>query len=444
MESRQKEDKSESVDMSSVESGLLLPKTPDLSLKKIDRTVSFRLPKPRRRDPEADNLPDITPELLIKLNSLWNLEDIAEDRPVSVLIRAVREHLDAINPYIEMLKDDQRSWFECWGFLYKIAQNLDQAAEDRANMRFYSVPEDLRMKELRSRMNLGKADTEWEAAKAEYTNEFDKRLKVITALEADVKAISEAKNISDLQKYNVSLIARRQVEENGGHEVPKRTFCACIYSLFFRKPSSSAINQVEAVQNQNQDFQDLRAKLITQYNDEIKFKTDLLNIFGETAPKKSDNYRREWNEIKGKIMHDQIDFYRCQSKEVMLHCIRLYSLAFRTYYLIYGENPVADTSKTFDTDSKKVEKIYDEQDKLVFKAKDCFKQLVRGMKNNMSMFYCLQPDRCEFNKYLDNYVNIRSAEERDAILAGNATKGMLEKVFPDFESPEEAFKISII
>ena len=197
---------------------------------------------------------------------------------------------------------------------------------------------------------------------------------------------------------------------------------------------------LKAAKNENQDFQDLRAKLITQYNDEIKFKTDLLNIFGESAPKKSDNYRREWNEIKGKIMHDQIDFYRCQSKDVMLHCIRLYTLAFRTYYLIYGENPVADALSSLDADSRKTEKNYDEQDKLVLKAKDCFKQLVRGMKSNMSMFYCLQPDRCEFNKYLDHYVNIRSNEERDAILAGKATEEMLEKVFPDFESPEEAFK----
>ncbi len=437
METRPQDSKKEQLQPTEIEINLLEPKTPDLSLRRKDHTVAFKLPHLHRKDSEADDLPDITPELMAKLNALWGLEDAVEDRPIHVLVRAVREHLDAINPYIEILKDYQRSWFECWQFMYKIAQNLDQAAEEQLNIKFYSVPESLRMLELRARANLGKDNTEWENAKLEYTIEFDKRRNKLVALEAKVKEITDAKDLTALIKYDVNLH-----EEPAAKKTPSRKpgCLSFLYVLFTPKKPVQPPVDVKAKQDE-QSFQNLREKLLKRYQDELEFQTNNLNEFGEAAPKKSDKYSSEWKEIKAKILHHQIDFYRGQSKDVMLHCIRLYTLAIRTFYLIYGENPIADAKEQAMFEQKRIKQIYDDQDKLVMKAKECFKQMIKGLKSHLSLFYCLQPDRCEFTKYLSNYANIPKQEDRDAILAGKAEDDILEKVFPEFEAPEEAFKL---
>lgn len=438
MENRKQESKRDIQNLPEIEINLLEPKTPDLSLRRKDHTVAFKLPHPHRKDSEADDLPDITPELMAKLNALWGLEDAVEDRPIHVLVRAVREHLDAINPYIEILKDDQRSWYECWQFLYKIAQNLDHAAEEQMNIRFYSVPESLRLMELRARSNLGKDETEWEKAKIEYTIEFDKRREKIVELAAKVKEIADAKDLTALIKYDVSLREPPVVQQ----PAKRKPGCLSFLYVLFAPKQAPQPSTTEKTNTDEQSFQNLREKLLKRYQDELTFQTNNLNEFGEAAPKKSDKYSSEWKEIKAKILHNQIDFYRDQSKEVMLHCIRLYTLAVRTYYLIYGENPVAD-AKTFPmNDQKRIKQILDDQDKLVNKAKDCFKQMIKGLKSHLGLFYCLQPDRCEFSKYLSNYVNIPQQEARDAILAGNAPEEIMEKVFPEFEAPEEAFQVS--
>lgn len=423
------------------ESELLIPTTPDLSLRKMDRVVSFKLPKIHRRDSEADDLPDITPELMEKLKLMWNIENAVEERPIRVLVDAVRAHLDNINPYFDIMKDTQRTWFECWQFLYKIAQNLDNASESYANLRFYSVPEALRLQELRARMNLGKADTEHQAAVVEFTNELDKRLAEINDLQRKLQEITDAKDMAALSKYEM-VYGIKPAASVKSASMPKPGCCALIFSLFAPKNrQAQPVVTVDRAQQDAQDFQDLRAKLITDYNYQIQHKTGLYNDYGDNGPTKSDKYRSEWNEIKAKILHNQIDFYRAQSKEVMLHCLRLYVLAIRTYYLVYGENPVADENKTSTIDAGRANHVYDDHDKIVLKAKELFKQMVKGMKGHLSLLYCLQPDRCEFMQYLDNYNNIKSQEDRDAIIAGKAADEVLEKVFPEFESPEEAFQL---
>lgn len=439
METRADESKMEVKQLPDVEANLLEPKTPDLSLRRKDHTVAFKLPRPLRRDNEADDLPDITPELMAKLNALWGLEETAEERPIHVLVRAVREHLDAINPYIEVLKDYQRSWYECWQFLYKIAQSLDHAAEEHMNARFYSVPESLRLMELRARANLGKDEADWEKAKLEYTIEYDKRREKLVALEAQIKEIEEAKDLTSLIKYDINF---HEPSKSAAQKIPsKKPGClSFLYVLFAPKKPQQPVVDEKAKQDE-QSFQALKEKLLKRYKDEATFQTNNLNEFGDVAPRKSNKYSMEWKEIKAKILHNQIDFYRGQSKTVMLHSIRLYTLAVRTFYLIYGENPVADIKEIAALEQKRIKPIVEDQDKLVLKAKDCFKQMVKGLKSHLSLFYCLQPDRCDFTTYLTNYTKISSQADRDAILADKATDAMLEKVFPDFEAPEEAFQV---
>jgi hypothetical protein len=354
---------------------------------------------------------------------------------------AVRAHLDNINPYFEVMKDYQRTWFECWQFLYKIAQNLDHASEEFANQRFYSVPESFRLQELRARMNLGKADIEHQKAVNEFTNELDKRSAELADLQKKLKEITEAQDLAALAKYDMANAVKPSASVKNTSS-PKPGCCALFFSIFApKKQQVQPVTVVDRSQQDAQNFQDLRAKLITDYNFQIQHKTGLYNDYGDNGPRRSDKYRSEWNEIKAKILHNQIDFYRAQSKEVMLHCLRLYVLAIRTYYIVYGENPVADEKKSSVLDASRTKHVYDDQDKIVLKAKDLFKQMVKGMKSHMSLLYCLQPDRYEFSKYLDNYNNIQSQEDRDAVLAGKAGDDVLEKVFPEFESPEEAFQL---
>ena len=98
-----------------VEDMLLVKKVPDLALHKMGRTFSFKLPKHHRKDSEAEELPDITPELSDSLKVLWELRSLVEERPVKVMVNAVREHLEVINPYLEALKKSKRSWLRIMG-----------------------------------------------------------------------------------------------------------------------------------------------------------------------------------------------------------------------------------------------------------------------------------------------------------------------------------------
>lgn len=433
MDNRKPEEKS-----NSLETALQIPKTPNLALHRKEHVVAFSLPSFRRKYDDADDMPDITPELSAKLNDLWDGEEVDEDRPVRTLIAAVRGHLDAINPYIENLKDSQRSWYECWRFLYKIALSLDNASENAKFDRLYAAPESLYLQEVRARMNLGLADIEWEEAKRKYIDEIDQRGAEIAAINIKIKEVTEATEMSALAKYNKKPSAKKSDVASS----PKATCWTSFLSFF--SPRSRAPQQVAAavvVQQDAAEFQSLRERLLKEFNGELVFKTKNLQEYADAAPTKTTKYREAYNEVKAKLLHDKVDYYRCQNKEVMLHCLRLYVLAFRTYYLIYGESPFTDSKQAVSPLSR-IKQVYDEQDKSVLKAQDLFKQMVKGMKVQMASFYCLQPDRCDFNKYLDNYNNIPKSEDRDAILSGKAPDELIDMVFPEFEAPEVAFQVS--
>src|SRR3990167_1851609 len=85
MDARIPEDKK----VSQAESALMVARIPDLASKHLERVPSFKLPKINRKDNEADDLPDITPELTERLRSLWSLEDVFEEQPARMLVDAV-------------------------------------------------------------------------------------------------------------------------------------------------------------------------------------------------------------------------------------------------------------------------------------------------------------------------------------------------------------------
>ena len=433
-----------------VERNFFTDSVPNLFFMKAERVGGFVLPKKHRKDSESDDLPDITPKLMSRLNAIWKMADAPEEEPIKVVIEGVREHLDAINPYLEVLKNHERGWYNCWRFLYKIAEELDTVTAESVGVRFYVVPEDLRMQELRARMNLGKDEVDFKNAEEVYMTELDKRREKLVLLGSQIEEITAAQDIEALKKYDNSY-AQQNIVSGSNHA--KLTGCLLsLYSFFSCKRNVLAVNAASVAaspEEASQAFESMRARLLTEYNEDLRLETGMYNDFGDRAPTRSGNYRSVWNESKAKIYYDRLEYHRCQSKGVMLQCIRLYVLAFRTYYLIYGDNPLADRQARDTVAQKRIRKIYDDQDQVVFKVQDLFRQLIKGLKSEFSKFYCLQPCRREFSVYLDNYNSIPKAEDRDAVLAGKGVEDssvfaegksmedLVDLVFNDFESPEE-------
>ena len=395
---------------------MLDPKTPNLAQPRVESSLSFKMIRKKKEKPrsEFDNLPDITPDLIAKMQSRWNMEGDNGKRPMCEFIAAVREHMDALNPYMEGYRNTQPSWHECWRFLYKIAQELDNAQEAAASEMFYSVPNELRLKKARARINLAKDDADWQEAKNKHWDEIEKRKEMITTLQSKIPAMMAATTLTELKIF--------ELQKSSLETLSKPNYLSFLGSLFVRKiklvPQAPAVIEAEV--------KAMKERLLNEYNNEIHFKTNSLNEFLNTKPKEPQRYRKELNAIKAMIRYDEMEYYRTQTKFVMLHAIRLYVLAFRTYYLIYSDNPLLDEQKKSDNASAKI----------------LFKHMVKGMKNNLSLFYCMQPDRCDFNRYLQNYNKIPEQEVRDAILAGKASVEMLDLVFPHFQSREEVVDMS--
>lgn len=403
-----------------------------LRRKKINTTTG-KLSKKFKRDSEADDLPDITPALMKDLKSKWVMEDALDCHPVSQMVNTVRQHLDTINPYIEVVRHQQQAWHEAWLRVYSVAEQLDHAVDDAVENRYYSVPEELKIKELQAHSNLGRADSEWEEAKLQYSIEIDKRNNEILEIQNTIKLITETKDLGVLSKYDVRAA-------NESAKASKHGKFTSLFSAFGYHPVKPVVTDKVAADEEK--LKCLRDRLLLEYNDNLIFKANNLKEYADNAPVKPTKYRHEWNAVKAQILHHQLEFYRCQSKEVMLNCIRLYMVASRAYELIYGERPLVDQKKRATESSSMITKIQDEDDKIVAKAKDMFKQLMSGMNNQLSSYYCLQPNRCEFVQYRDNFNRIPSADVRDAILAGTADDDMLAAIFTEFETPLEAFQLS--
>jgi hypothetical protein len=227
---------------------------------------------------------------------------------------------------------------------------------------------------------------------------------------------------------------------SGGTTSGKSGKIASFFSVFGYHPKKPQPVKMDSVDEQK--LKSIRDRLLIEYNDNLTFKTNSLNEFCERAPLKPVKYRQAWNDIKARIVHDQLEFNRCQTKEVMLQCVRLYVTVLRSFHLIYGENPLAAVKRPLNAQHNSMTKISDEDEKTVGKAKELFKQMIVGMNNQLYHYYCLQPNRCDFTQYLDNFNRIADASIRDAILAGDKDDDLLAQLFTEFETPLEAFQLS--
>jgi hypothetical protein len=377
------------------------------------------------RGSEADDLPDITPQLLTDLQSHWKTDDVLEEPPARRLASAVREHMDVIKPYIDAVKEQEEEWGNNLLGIYQIAQTLEFSAEAYNSERTYSVPSELKIREIQANMDLGKIDGEWETAKLDYAVEIDKRQAELVAIKKKMQDIHEAKDVATLLKL-------QWVPDHLLNKPDPKS--SSLFSSWFGQHKKD----VSPTPVSEEQLENLRAGLLKEHQDYYIFKNNSLTEYLEQAPTKPVKYRRILNEVKAEIIYDQIKFLRRLDLPTMLNCVRLYVLAFRTYYQIYHENPFSLSTANKMAEKPKIALILNEADLTVLKAKSAFQQLVNGMRDQLENFYCLQPCRCDFNYYLDNFNNIQDVAVRDAILCGKQDDTMLENVFPKFSVPEEA------
>ncbi len=375
----------------------------------------YKISKPKsiKRNSEADDLPDITERDINRLKLLWKPDVTQEEHPVRLVLKAVHQHLDMINPYFNALKDNQPTWYNAWRNLYKIAQDLSSALESYRVTRFYSAPEELTLAAARANSNLYKADVELELKKMRYSAEIDKRQSEINDIQAKIKIITEAKNSDVLNRYDTNK-----------HSAPKgKPGCMAVFFSLFRSAPSAPVQQ------DDDKLKSLRDRLLLEYNDNLVFKTNSLQDFADKAPVKTDHYQNELDSVMAALAHHKAEFFRCQSRDIMLHCLRLYASASFLFNKVYGEK-MQSTIKT------QIPALRDEDDKIAGKAKALFLQLIEGMHSGFYEFYCLQPSRYEFSQFLQNFMKIKSRETQETILNGTAKEEVLQLIFTEYASTQ--------
>ena len=379
----------------------------------------FKISKPRsiKRVSDADDLPDITERDINRLKLLWLPDVTQEEYPMRLLLKCIQQHLDMINPYFNALKDTQPTWYNGWRNLHKITQALSATLEVYKGMRFYAAPEDLTLAAAKANSNLHKADVEWELEKMQYSAEIDKRQKEIADIQANIKIISESNNFEVLNRYDVR-------KQPGPKAKPG---CFSIFSSLFRRAPAGTQQQDDA------KLKLLRDRLLLEYNDNLIFKTNSLREFSEVPPAKTDHYQYELDHVMAELAHHKAEFYRCQSRDVMLHCLRIYLIASRLFDQVYSQNDDKLAPYNHKTATLKVR---EDDYKIAGKAKALFQQLIEGMYSGFYEFYCMQPSRYEFSQYLQNFNQIHMKETQEMILNGNASEEVLQLIFTEYASSQ--------
>lgn len=385
-----------------------------------------------KRISEADDLPDITPELLAELEAIWRHDDNIDQPYCDVLIKAVQGYFDAMNPYFETIKTTKADWWRGWSLMMEIVQMLYLATSDPANNQYYSIPDILRIKEIQARMNLDQDESDWLAMMDEYTTRLDKIREEIVAVQDKINLINTTKDWAVLKGLDKTTEAK---------PTPVSTSKPSFWSFFIPKSQRTTVVEVKTSDPlpASEEWQSMQARLLAQYNQELANKSSMYNDFAETSPKKPSYYRSEWNQVRAKIFHHQLEAARCQTKDVMLQCLRLYVLAFRIYFVIYNENPLTDTNKPH---SEPIKKILDKQDMqaehTMAKIKLIYQKFFQGMDALMKQLYCKTPDRCDFSEYLNKFNHLSSEAERSAVLAGHASEEVLQQIFSvDDSTPKQ-------
>lgn len=377
-----------------------------------------------QRESEADSLPDITPELLAELAAIWRHEDNIDQPCRDVLMMATQGYVDAMNPYFESIKTANDDWWQGWNFLLGIFQTLYSVCSDPDNDQYTSIPDLLRIKEIQARFNLDQDLSDWDKMMEEYMDKLDAIRESIMAVQDKINLIKTTTDWRILKALDDIVAVKEEVTQSA----PKSGFLA-----FFRPKTKSKSAELPTIQPDplpNSDvWKALQEKLLAKFNVEFADKTNAYNDFADQAPRRPDKYRKEWNLIRAKIFHHGLSASRCQTKAVMLHCLRFYLFSLKIYSVIYGESPL---STGVNNRKPPIKKIMDDKDiqaeKTMAKIKLIYQQFFQGMNALMNQLYCLQPDRYEFKDYLGKFNHLPDSD-KNAILMGTASEEVLSKIF---------------
>lgn len=380
---------------------------------------SSRMAKHLPRDTDADDKPDLPPSYLKELDVLWYIDSKSEDKPAVRFLNALRQHIDAIYPYFEDAEKQHPDWYDRINKMYQVMNGIENSLRLTKDERFYSIPNQLEQRELSARLAASQNDAKYLAATRHYPEEIDKRQMEIQESEKIIKLIESTVDTNILAQIKRPVISGKE----------KSAKATGLSSLFSRKSKKESLTKEE---------------LLAEYQQHLAFQKKSLEIFRNDAPEKSLRFAEDHLEALADIKFHWLDFYSCLSKDVMLQCVRAYVLAYSTYYQIYLEYPIDEDRDIIHLHDRRIQQIQDDKplsdDELfAHKAKACFKQMLEGMKGNLMMFYCEQPNRRDFIKYLDNFKKIPDNKVRAAIIAGNDDPTIIDKVFPNFQTPMDAF-----
>lgn len=312
-----------------------------------------------------------------------------------------------------------KDWFERINKMYQVMKEIEDSLMLAKDNRFYSIPHLLEQKEINARLALSQSDAGYLAATRHYPEEIDRRQAEIMETERIIKLIESTADTNVLAQIKRPVLTNKE----------KPVKLTGLSSLFSRKSNRAAPT---------------RDELLAEYQQNLAYQKKSLEIFRNDAPAKPTKFAEDYLDALADIKFHWLDFYGCLSKEVMLQCVRAYVLAYATYYQIYLEYPNEEDRDIVHLHDRRIQQIQDEQtlsedELLAKKAKACFKQMLEGMKSNLLLFYCQQPNRRDFIRYLDNFKKIPDNKVRAAIIAGNDDPTIIDKVFPNFQTQMEAF-----
>ncbi len=396
-------------------------RNPDKSSSKkcLAHMPSMRMQKHLPRDTESDDKPDLPANYLKELEVLWFIDSKSEEKPIARFLNALRQHMDAIYPYFEDTEKCHKDWYERINKLYQVMKEIEDSIMLVKDRRFYSIPHLLEQKEINARLAVSQNEAKYLLATRHYPDEIDRRQTEIQETERIIKLIESTADKDVLA----------QIKRPVNPALDKSTKVTGLASLFSRKSKKETLT---------------RDELLAEYQQNLLYQKKSLELFRNNAPAKQLHFAEDHLEALADIKFHWLDFYSCQSKEVMLQCIRAYVLAYSTYYQIYLEYPNEEDRDIIHPYDRRIQQIQDEQllsedERFAKKAKVCFKQMLDGMKSNLLLFYCQQPNRRDFIKYLDNFKKIPDNKVRAAIIAGNDDPTIIDKVFPNFQTQMEAF-----
>ena len=276
------------------------------------RPVSIKkLHKPKfSRDSEADDLPDITPAIMKKAKDLWKVDHHSNELPIRRFIHAFRVHYDVIDPYFSVLQQTNGNWYQYWSYLYEIAQQLENAVNGEKFERYYSVPLHLEKRRAELHNNAMQAKLDYENEYNKYQDEISRRQLEIAEIQKTINLIAEAKGLDTLTAYDHP--AMKPVPDAG-----KPGFGSVILTLFKRSPKPAPA--IPVVSEKDNQFRVLRDRLLVEYNANLRVKNEELEQYvNYSAPKKSKRIMNaKKKETLADIRHHKLEFYRCQSPDVM-------------------------------------------------------------------------------------------------------------------------------